>query len=186
MRGLLFSPPLYKPETIRSKTRQSHDRAYKTVGNFYNSKIVANTTKCSIDKDRLDLGNENNHQFSFIRPKTKSSVPEWKIEGRPLFNIINHTPQEGYTYDPDVIRARKSNTTRVNITKTIQQKPLHKDMPLLTTDTLKIDKPRDPGVNVLLGFDQKIGREDNMMYKQTERHKNIIKENHNSGAKSVC
>jgi hypothetical protein len=56
-------------------------------------------------------------------------------------------------------------------------KPMHKEMPLLTTDFLSIEKPRDPGVNVLLDFKRRHGREDDLLYRQTERHKNIQKAN---------
>lgn len=38
-------------------------------------------------------------------------------------------------------------------------------------------KEKDPGVSVLLSFEARGGREDNLLYKQTEQHRNILKDN---------
>jgi len=93
-----------------------------------------------------------------------------------LFDLKKKSFADSYDYKIDVIYP--SNHARIDFRKILPNKGLGKQLPTRTTDFAPAPKATvTPGTNTIIGFEQRGGREDNLMYRLGEMQKNIERDN---------
>lgn len=99
-------------------------------------------------------------------------MPSPPIEGRNLFDLKKKSYADSYDYNIDVIYP--SNHARIDFRRIVPNNHLHRELNIKTSDVTAKIKARSPaGSNALIGFTQRGGREDNLMYRVGEMQKNI-------------
>lgn len=115
-------------------------------------------------------------KYSYLTKDLSVKLPPTPIEGRNLFDLKKKSFADSYDYKIEVIYP--SNHARIDFRKIVPNKGLGLQLPTRTTDFAPSPKaPVPSGTHAIIGFEQRGGREDNLMYKLGELNKNIERDN---------
>lgn len=115
-------------------------------------------------------------KFSYLTKDLSVKPPSQPIEGRNLFDLKKKSFADSYDYKIEVVYP--STHARIDFKKIVPSKGLGLQLPTRTTDFAPSPKaPVPAGTNAIIGFEQRGGREDNLMYKLGELNKNIERDN---------
>lgn len=97
-----------------------------------------------------------------------------KPGSRDLWNTSRETAAEGYEYNKEVTYAK---TPIVDMIKYSPRGNFHRTLPARIPDILTFRPAKEPGCNTLLEFSRRTGREDQLLYRQSEMYRNISNQN---------